>query len=95
MPLELVGADRDGAQRAVSSATPSSIRAVSRRSRRCSANGTREPSAVFRAARRTSVSSISASSLVGRFQRGDRRLPAAAGALAAPFVDHGAAGRGD
>src|SRR5215211_5115134 len=33
--------------------------------------------------------------LVGRFQRGDDLLPAAAGAHAAPLVDHGAAGGGD
>ena len=33
--------------------------------------------------------------LVGRFQRCDGRLPAAAGAHAAPLVDHGAAGGGD
>ena len=33
--------------------------------------------------------------LVGRFQRGDGLLPAAAGAHAAPLVDHGAAGGGD
>jgi hypothetical protein len=33
--------------------------------------------------------------LVGRFQRGDGLLPAAAGAHAAPPVDHGAAGGGD
>jgi len=33
--------------------------------------------------------------LVGRFQRCDGLLPAAAGAHAAPLVDHGAAGGGD
>ena len=62
--LQLVRADRPRGRVASTSRTPSRDRGGSHRVRSCSASGTSEPSQPVRAARRASVSSISASSPV-------------------------------